>query len=202
MHRALAAFNQTIADARSMTTLFDFLTASVPSPFSYDDLLRIQLVYAVSAFDKLIHELVRIGMVNSFLGARTPTPKYKAETISIEFHLTLVSATLPPPVSLFEQEVARKLKILSFQDPKKVADALSYIWDEKDKWQKIGTTMGMNADDARTQLKLIVDRRNAIVHESDSDALSVLKQPLSKDECRNVTDFIESCGRAIYGLVI
>src|ERR1700694_6058044 len=142
MHRALATFTASITDARSLTGLYDFLTASVPSPFSYEDLLRSQIVYSVSAFDKLMHDLVRIGMVATFASLRTATPKYYSESISIQFHGTLVAATLPPKEVLFEQEIARKLKIVSYQDPQKVADGLSYIWDEKDKWVKIGQQMG------------------------------------------------------------
>ena len=131
MHRALAAFNLSIQDARSLTILYDFLKASVRTPFPYDDLLRSQIVYSVGAFDKLIHELIRIGMVATFMGTRPATAKYKAEPISIQFHGTLVAATIPPKEILFEQEIGRKLSTLTFQDPEKVSDGLAYIWGEK-----------------------------------------------------------------------
>lgn len=201
MHRALAAFTTGIQDSRSLTALYDFLTASVPSPFSYDDLLRSQLVYSVGAFDKLIHELIRIGMVATFVGHRPATPKYHAESISIQFHGALLAATLPPKEILFEQEIGKKLKVLSFQDPSKVADGLAYIWEEKDKWVRIAATMGLPTDDVKTKMKLIVARRNAIVHESDSDPLSTIKTPITRAECNDITDFLELCGTSIVGLV-
>jgi hypothetical protein len=202
MHRAVTAFTNTIRDARSLSALYDFLTTTVVSPFSYDDLLRSQIVYSVGAFDKLIHELIRIGMVASFMGLRRPTPKYHAESISIEFHGVLLAATLPPKEILFEQQIARKLRVQSFQDPIKVADGLSFIWDEKDKWVKIANAIGCAPDEAKTKLKLIVQRRNAIVHESDSDPLSVNKNPITRAECADVTDFLELCGNTIASLVI
>jgi len=202
MRRGLATFAANIADARSLTGLYDFLTLKVPSPFSYDDLLRSQIVYSVSAFDKLLHDLIRIGMVEIFKGVRPATPKYNAESISIQFHGTLLAATLPPREVLFEQEIARKLKIVAYQDPQKVSDGLSYIWDEKDKWVKIGGRMGWNPDTAKTKLKLIADRRNAIVHESDLDPISSAKNQISRAECSDVTDFIELCGKSIAQLVI
>ena len=201
MHRAVATFAASIQDARSLTALYDFLTTSVPSPFSYDDLLRSQIVYSVSAFDKLLHELIRIGMVATFMGARTPTPKYQAESISIEFHGVLLAAIIPPKEILFEQEIARKLKVLSFQDPSKVADGLAYIWDEKDKWLKISNVMALPPNDVKTKMKLIVARRNEIVHESDSDPLSNIKRSISRSECKDITDFIELCGHSIASLV-
>jgi hypothetical protein len=107
-----------------------------------------------------------------------------------------------PQTLTFEQEIARKLKVVSYQDPQKVADGLSYIWDEKDKWGKIGRQMGWDPDNAKTKLKLIADRRNAIVHESDMDPISNVKNPISRTECRDVTDFIELCGKSIAQLVI
>lgn len=202
MHRAISAFTTSIQDARTLTSLYDFLTTAVPSPFSYDDLLRSQIVYSVGAFDKLIHELVRIGMVETFIGSRVATPKYHAESISIQFHGLLLAATLPPKEILFEQEIATKLKVMSFQHPDKVAEGLAFIWDEKHKWKTISDRMGWSAEAAKTKLKLIVGRRNAIVHESDSDPLSNIKNPITRTECNEVTDFMELCGTSIAHLVI
>jgi hypothetical protein len=149
-----------------------------------------------------MHDLIRVGMVNIFTGVRPETPKYRAESISIEFHVMLVGASLPPREILFEQEIARKLKFIAYQDPVKVADGLSYIWDENNKWEKIARLMQRSADDTKTTLRLIVDRRNAIVHEADAGPLSNVKYPISREECKDATDFIELCGRSICKLVI
>src|SRR5215469_12742997 len=91
------------------------------SPLRFDDILRSQVVYSVSAFDKLLHDLIRIGMVATFCGTRSPTTKYRSEAISIQLHAELVEATIPPKEYLFEQEVIRRLRIQSYQDPIKVA---------------------------------------------------------------------------------
>src|SRR5579862_3851877 len=202
MRNALATFNASIADAKNLSGLYDFLTASIVSPLSYEDLLRSQIVYSVSAFDKLMHDLIRIGMVAAFVGTRPPTVKYFGESITIELHGALVSATVPPKEYVFEQEVVKKLRVMSFQDPVKVAEGLSFIWDEKHKWQKISGVMGQDADDVRKQLKLISVRRNAIVHESDIDPFSNTKTSITRVECAEVTDFLSECGNAIGGLVI
>ena len=181
MHRALTAFNANIARARELAGLYDFLVATVTAPFDFDDILRAQIVYSVSAFDKLIHDLVRIGMVNIYAGRRPLTPKYHAENISIELHGVLASATIPPGEYLFEQAMIRKLKIMAFQDPDKVADGLSLVWNESQKWQKIALAMGIDVDSAKTKLKLIVGRRNAIVREADMDPIANSK--IAFDSC-------------------
>ena len=202
MLRATAVFNTSISEARALTGLYDFLSQSITSPYSFDDILRSQIVYGVSAFDKLIHDLVRIGMVATFVGTRTATPKYLSEVITIELHGALISATIPPKELVFEQEVIRKLRLQTFHDPTKIADGLSFIWTEAYKWQKIAAAMGRDAEDAKRFLKLIATRRNAIVHESDIDPISHTKTPITRAECNEITDFLSRCGNAIAGLVI
>lgn len=201
MHNSLALFNSNIRQAREISALYDYLVASVAVPQQFDDLLRSQLVYSVSAFDKLIHDLVRIGMVQSFMGVRTPTGKYLSEPVSMQVHNEMVQATIPPKEHVFEQALFRKFKTISFQDPVKVADGLSYIWDESQKWQKIAALLGISDPAARTRLKLIADRRNAIVHEADIDPSTNTKFAIGKAESEGSLNFLEACGNAIANLV-
>ncbi len=202
MLRALAQFEASIGESKRFTELYDFLVNSVRSPFSYEDLLRSQIVYAVSAFDKLIHDLIRIGMVATYLGNRSPTPKYLAESISISLHGQLLSASLPPKQVLFEQEIARKLSFVSYQDPDNVSDGLAYIWDRKHKWAVIASEMDWNVDDVKTQVKLIANRRNSIVHEFDMSPLTDTRTQITRTEVAGVTDFLDTCGKAIAKLVL
>lgn len=202
MLKAQSVFNANIVDAKDLSGLYDYLSATHNVPFSFDDLLRSQVVYVVSAFDKLMHDIIRVGMLATFTGQRPATAKYHAENISIGFHSTLVTASVPPKERLFEDEVSRKLSHLSFQDPDKLAEGLSLIWHEKQKWQAIGAGLALPGSVARTQLKLIAMRRNAIVHESDMQPITNEKQPISRAECTSITDFVHNCGNVIVGLVI
>lgn len=202
MRNSLALFNTNIINTRNLEGLYTYLSSQIVSPIDYDDLLRSQIVYSVSAFDKLIHDLVRIGMVDIFSGNRSTTPKYMSELISIELHGNLIGASIPPKEHLFEQAIFNKLKFIAYQEPDKVADGLSYIWDEKHKWQKIATIMGMTDSIVKTTLKLIVARRNAIVHEADIDPITNTKFPITQIECIQATDFLHNCGNAIASLVI
>jgi hypothetical protein len=135
------------------------------------------------------------------MGRREPTPKYLAEPISISTYNELTSATIPPKEYIFEQAIFKKFKSVSYQEPQRVAEGLSYIWEEKQKWQKIALAMNMDDRTAKTTLKLIVDRRNSIVHEADINPSIGQKYSISKLECQSVTDFLSQCGQQIVGLV-
>jgi len=201
MYSSLSSFRDNVASIRDLATLHDYLCINLKSPMTFDDLLRFQIVYSVSAFDKLIHDIVRIGMIQIFTGKRPATSKYLSERISMSAYSTLNSATIPPKEYYFEQEIISKLRIVAYQSPENIADGLSYIWDEKHKWQKIAAAIAMKEDQARTQLKLIVDRRNKIAHEADVDITSGGKFSISKSDCESSVLFIEKSGEEIVKLV-
>ena len=202
MRNSLTIFQKSIAESRHNTFLFDFLTENLRVPVSFDDLLRNQVAQAVGAFDKLLHDLIRIGMREIFMGRRTATAKYQAEAISLQLHTALLAATIPPKEALFEQAVVVKLKHLSFQHPEKISEGLSLIWGEKHKWNKIALEMRLNSHYVVTKMGLISSRRNAIVHESDMDPITNTKTSISRGECQDITDFVEQCGMKIAFLVI
>lgn len=195
-------FFENVNRASELGALYDQLVAAIGIPGSFDDLLRSQLVYAVSAFDKLIHDLVRIGMVQAFMGLRPSTEKYLNEGIQLRRLSLLSPGSIPPPAVAFEQIIREKLSVLSFQDPKKLADGLSFIWPEAQKWQVLAGALGMSSDDARTTLGLIATRRNAIVHEADLDPLTHRKQPITRQEAADATSFLRRLGTAICDQVI
>jgi len=201
MYSALVLFKENIDEAKKMVSLYEFLEGAIKSPLSFDDLLRYQVVYSVSAFDKLIHDVVRMGIMEIFLCTRPPTPKYLAETMSTQTYNDLISATIPPKEYIFEQAIIKKLKIVSYQDPDKVSEGLSYIWEEKQKWKKIAAKMMMDDSTAKKTLKLIASRRNSIVHEADIDPSTNLKYSISKSECQSITEFLYQCGEAIVDLL-
>jgi len=202
MYSAFSLFKANMGEAKNLTSLYEYLESSIKSPLSFDDLLRSQIVYSVSAFDKLIHDVVRIGIMEIFTCKRQPTPKYMAETISTSIYNELVSATVPPKEYIFEQAIVKRLKTVSYQDPEKVAEGLSYIWEEKQKWQKIAVKMMTSDNTAKTTLKLIISRRNSIVHEADIDPSTNQKYSISKTECQSITEFLCKCGEAIVDLVV
>ena len=169
-------------------------------PVDISDLLRWQWVQCISAFDKFVHDVVRVGMVEIFLGNRTPTPKYNTFQIDIQTYGDIINNIIDASL-IFERKIILKHGFLAFQDPSKVADALSYIWNENDKWGKISNLMGMSKDDCTTYLRNIVIRRNQIVHEGDyTDSLS-RRQDIFLQDVIDIRDYILKLGQAIYDCV-
>lgn len=202
MLNAKAVFNRNIDSATELSVIFDHLSATVAIPAQFDDLLRSQIVNAVSAFDKLMHDLIRIGMVMSFENIRPATPKYLGEAVSIAQLPKLIAGAVPPPSVSFEEMVRTKLSFLSFQDAPKISEGLSYIWDFEHKWQRIALGLGMAEKAVKLKQKLIVTRRNAIVHEADLDPVTHLKRPITREEAMDTSRFIQALGNRICDLVI
>jgi hypothetical protein len=204
MHRAFNQFQENLRPIKELDALYVYLTDVVRIPSDLSDLLRAQWVYAVSALDKLIHELIRIGMLEAFHGNRVRTSKFMAFGLSLDTHYAIVNTTpttLPPAEYWFEQEIVNRHKALSFQDPVKIADGLSLVWDEKHKWQRIAVALSLSHEDLTTRLKNIVARRNQIVHESDLDLLNGQRNAISKADTDFVTTFIEQIATEIYNAI-
>lgn len=201
MSRAYIIFKQNIQEANQLNALHDYLTKNIQLPISHDDILRAQLVNCVSAFDKLIHDLILDGMTDIYLGKKPETPKYLGEVLPLNIYLRMQNATIPPAEFHFREAIRAKLKTISYQDPGKVAEGLAYIWEESHKWVKIAAVMGSTDEAVKKQLKLLAVRRNAMVHEADLDPVTHLKFPIDSTMVSDSSTFLEQCGDAIEGLV-
>jgi hypothetical protein len=202
MLNSLSVF-QNINDTLTLNTIHEHLERSIQfSPeISFDDILRSKFINSVSAFDKFMHDFIRSGMIEIFKNIRATTPKYLSEPITLSMYTQLINATTPPAEIIFGQFILDKHKMLSFQSPDKVADGLSFIWDEKQKWLKISVHMGLSEDVVKKTLSLITSRRNGMVHEADIDPITHQKYPITKEECNDVTNFLLSTGNSIAHLV-
>lgn len=209
MQKAFEQFSTNINAIKEMDTLYRHLTQTMALPNDLSDILRAQLVYAASALDKLIHELVKIGMLQAFLGQRAKTSKFNAFSISLETYNNIQQLTqqeentlpLQRPEYFFEQEIIIKHKLLSFQEPDKIADALSFIWEEKQKWQKIALALNMSDDEVKKKLKSIISRRNQIVHEADIDLQTDYRKAIDETDVRDAVEFISKLGENIFSTV-
>jgi hypothetical protein len=203
MHRAKQRFDDAIARVRNLDTLFNHLTVTLHyASNDVDDILRSEIVYAVSAFDKLIHDLIKQGMVDTYTGIRTVTLAYKNFPINLsQFDSITNPTTLLSPIDIFEGIVIASHKHISFQDIDKISSGLSLIWSEDHKWQRIATCMGTTDRNIKAEFRNIIIRRNQIVHEGDLDLLSNTLQTIRQSDAVASVSFIEKLGNCIYNLV-
>jgi hypothetical protein len=215
MQTAKNQFSHNIQYVRELQVLYQSLKEEQQLPNDLSDLLRAEIVYVVSALDKLVHELVRIGMLQVFTGNRPKTKSFERFTISnktldkiIETSLERKANPSRPPLAdeelpsyWFEQEIVLKNKHFSYQEPKMIAEGLGLIWQEEYKWQKIGLRMAMTEQEVKETLNPIVSRRNQIVHEADINLQTGLKNEILDTDTKDIVDFIEKLGNAIYNCV-
>lgn len=206
MQKAFKQFNSNIKAVKEMDVLYHYLTKDLKLPNDLSDILRSQLVYAVSALDKLIHELVKIGMLQAFINQRIKTSKFNSFSITLETYNNIQQTSQQQPNTLqletpeyfFEQEIIVKHKYLAFQEPDKIADALSFIWEEKQKWQKIAALFNTSDDNIKKKIKSIVSRRNQIVHEADIDLQTNLRKSIEENDIKEAVEFIFKLGENIF----
>lgn len=198
MRQAKVVFHALMAQKNVTAGLHEYLSKN-KIPLDLSDLLRWQWVLAVSALDKYIHDIVAKGMVEQYLNRRARTPKFNTFQLSMNVLSSLSIA--PAPEIEFLNEVTRKNSYLAFQEPDKIADALSYIWNESNKWDVISRNMATPVDSAtlRATLKNIVLRRNQIVHQGDclSTNIPLVQQPISPSDTESVIQFITELVDAI-----
>lgn len=212
-------FTEGITSAKSLFTIYDYLLNSIHLPHEdITDLLRAQIVYSISALDRFIHELVRIGTLEIFEYKRIATQKFNAQQFKGQTILNIKKflETQPIPTSpdelpsvIINKEIIEKLSFLSFQAPDKIKDALSLIWNEQNKLTILAKQMGLpgNNDNDKKQLLeqtllLIATRRNQIVHEADIDSTTGKRRVIDRDNVEDSINFIENLGYAIYDVVI
>lgn len=213
MKRALIEFDQNIEEVRRIHAIYTHLTQELHlSSNEADDLLRAIIINTISALDRYIHEIVRIGLLEIFFEKRSPTSRFQkfpitAKTIklALAYNDDDDNNTASALLASLEEEITSYFKSKSFQHPKNIKDALDYIWDEEHKWQKIapqmpslqGSTINEKQKYLDQRLILIVDRRNQIAHEADRDIETGHKRDISISEVESIIIFIQELAHAI-----
>lgn len=200
MQQSYQRFIILVKDTENVEVLYNYFDKSMAVSVDISDLLRWQWIQCVSAFDKSMHDLVRVGMLEIFVGNRIPTPKYNTFQIDIQTYGDMTNNLIDAGL-IFERKIILKHSFLAFQDPNKVADALSFIWNENDKWGKISNLLGMAKNDCTTYLKNIVIRRNQIVHEGDYTDILMKRQDIYPQDVIEIREYILKLGEAIYDCV-
>lgn len=198
MNNALAQFEINLNRVRNLGVIYTSLSA-LPTTLDLTDVLRAEFVLAVSAFDHVIHEFTRIGMLEIFQGNRPTTESYSKFKIPIQ---RLEQALNDPGSSEWlDGEIRLQHGFHSFQKADKVADALRII-STKSLWSEVSTIMGMDAALIKEKLNLIVNRRNQIAHEADLDpSFPDQRWPIDITLMNDTIMFLSDVATAIYTVV-
>lgn len=192
-----------------LSGLHAYLENSVTGVLQPDELLRAEWVTRVSALDLYIHELVAHLMLATFDGHRPASPAYLKFQVSTETLNRIRAAVTPSDASAaFDLYVRSHLSRITYQFPDDIADGVRLcspieLWNEVA--LNLGATAATKANAAKglkTQLSLVVRRRNMIAHEGDLQQ-SPLREPwpISRMDLVFVADQIERIVRAINAVV-
>lgn len=211
MNNAYINFSKEVEHIKNFGCIYDQIILEYPLlKKELDDMLRAQVVNIVSAMDCYIHEVVKVGIINTYLGKRTITSKCKNIPITLGNIFDIISIENEYKrgtpdyevniISCLDVLLKQMFKSMSFQSVEKIKDALSYIWNEDHKMQSIvnsidydlkGDSKQKKIEYLEQKLKLIVTRRNQIVHEADWDYVNNCKYIITKEEVDDIILFVE-----------
>lgn len=198
MQKALDAFQESIARVEHLAGLYKAIASLTTPAVDSSDLLRAQIVLAVSALDFYVHQATLVGMTEVYTGKRPPTPAFEKYRISVG---AMMAGHAGGGTAWLEAEIRDRHSFLSFQQPDKIADAIRLFTDVK-LWQAVGTKLGMDEANLKSRLRLIVDRRNKIAHEADLDpSYPGARWPISEADTAQSRQFISEVVEAIHEVV-
>lgn len=183
------AFAESIARARRICDLQQYLERIHTAALDTDDMLRAAVVLTVSALDYLVHEVIRVEAVRC---SRERVPVEK-----LELPLSIMHGDPLKLDELVSTHIRSRNAHRSFVDPGKLADAL--IVFVSDPWDKIASKCGQTPKQAKSRLRTIYRWRNRIAHEADINpeyAGAAVWGIIYQDVCV-VIDDVENLGKAI-----
>lgn len=199
MQAAIDQFRVNIARVRNLGVIHNTLNVQTTAAIDLSDILRSELVMAISALDHCIHEIVRLGMLEVYRGIRPETSAFLRFQISLESVRQVVST--PTSDDWLENEIRERHGWRSFQQADHIADAIRLISDIS-LWEQVSNHLGMPSQDVKEQLNLIADRRNKIVHEADMDPTPYnTRWPIDEVLVDDAINFIEQIVETIHDLL-
>jgi hypothetical protein len=167
MTKAFQQFSINIDGLHNLTLVYEAFVGKV-GPLDISDILRSQIVLAVSALDCYFHDLCEEAMLFIFENKNfAENNAFKNFPISMDTLHQMVNTDLSSEKLFFlSKEIRRKNSYKSFQDPKNISEMLSAIGIKK-VWVKVALLFAQESSEVQSRLSLIVSRRNQIAHESD-----------------------------------
>ena len=197
---AIQKFRVNMERVDAMAGLYEALSRLTAPVMDVTDLLRAQIVMTVSALDHYIHEITRIGMLEVYNQTRPSTDAFLNFQITMNAAMTGLAG--PSVDTWFEMEIREKHGYLAFQHPDKIADAIR-LFSSRELWPSVASQLNMTVQDVKNQLRLIVQRRNKIVHEADLDpSYPGSRWPISISDAENSANFIKDICEAIHSVVV
>ena len=199
MNSSLNQFRNNIQYVKNLDGIYQALKNSTTTALDISDILRSELVLAVSSLDHFVHSTVEEGIFEIFQGARTPTKSFH------DFHVSMSNVQYalknPANTAWLKDQIHKNIGYQSFQKADKISTVLRLITVKKI-WDEVATIMNTNKDQIKLKLDLIIDRRNKIAHEADLDPTYPNKRwPINETMANTSIQHIENVCESIFQVV-
>lgn len=163
--------------------------------------LRFVWVSAISSLDHYISELIIEKSTEHFANEKRLSRKALSQGVPLESTIKMKEASGPQSIVEFRSIISDAIKYKTFQKADDISDGLSYIWEEKHKWEKISQKLGVNTRTAKRKLNSIGYRRDSIVHNADfDDGRGEIRECILED-AKEALDYIKNVVNTIEELV-
>ena len=156
-----------------------------------EDTLRSQIVFAMSALDFYMHEIVRYYTLEIFKGNRTKTKSYKNRKILMEFVERAIKN--PESIDWLEEWTREQEGKNTYMSSKKISGGISLISKKGGNLLKeIASELGYpTVDSLKEQLDDIYDKRNVIAHQANKDSANGNLESINKEYVEESIEFIK-----------
>lgn len=204
MQSAFEQFQENILRVKDLIGIYNAINSQTTAVVDSSDILRAVIVFSVSALDKFVHDVTRIGMLEIFQGNRPKTDAYSRFQLSMETFTSLQAMDEKDRLNILDEEIWERHSWQSFQRPDKIAEALRLVTTVK-LWDELAKRMQMDAKKLKSRLELIVERRDKIAHEADtippSQRLPERRWTINYQMTEDAIEFMEKIVKAIYDLL-
>lgn len=200
MHSAIEHFRANVERVELLGSLYEALCHLTTPVIDCSDLLRAQIVMAVSALDHYVHEVTGLGMLEVFAGSRRQTPGFQRFQVSMD--AAMVGLAGGSGAAWFEAEIRERHSYLAFQYPDKIADAVR-LFSTRKLWPSVALKLGLPTQEVKERLRLIIERRNKIAHEADLDpSYPGVRWPILPADAAGTVNFIKAICEAIHSVAV
>lgn len=182
-------FETNLKSVMNLASIFQYLGKNAPN-VDGTYLLRSEYVLIISAFDNYLHEKINEVILNRFFNNEIDQntilkiPLFVVQQIISEQNIYLQRQLL----SSYIQKITKKD---SYQSPSSIEKALNLI-GIKHIWKKLGVVLETPPADVKRQLSLIVNRRNKIAHEADTDTFTGIVADIDISQLKVCFEFISN----------
>ncbi len=201
---AYTTFLNHIKSSEQLIEVFRYLESLHFNRLKSDEILRSTIVLTISSLDTFLHDFFRMEIVQAYVGNSAFLVDFKRLQISIDSTKSIeLSTNTIEKMNLLELELRRLQKTDSYQSPKSIEYifttlGIGNIWKALEKETGLAP---LKANDIKTKLALIIERRNQISHEADWDFTINQKREILIEDVEDIISFIKKLVFAIHSII-